>query len=156
MVPVNLALRGLGSLTQSALCAGGVKTVVKHDQPVSAFEAAAFERISSLQKTAEAASLTGQMLPFAAVNKDIAIRQLDRHCPTVRAYDAAVLQRYANDTSYVLEVLTKLANTPKEKDGKQNPDYQKNQLKLQGYVNENYDLLKTLKLNKESGREGLK
>ena len=50
MVPVNLISRGLGALTQSALCAGGVKTVVKHDQPVSAFEAAAFNRINQTEE----------------------------------------------------------------------------------------------------------
>ncbi|MCX7343208.1 MAG: C1 family peptidase [Proteobacteria bacterium] len=171
MVPVNLISRGLGALTQSALCAGGVKTVVKHDQPVSAFEAAAFNRINQteeklrqfaasaqekgidldspklseeeLRYLAELAKRSGiklevgqQSFAIQGIGTTLASRQLDRRCPTVRAYDAAVEQRYANEKVYLKDLLQKIA----EKDPKR--------LKL--YVKENYELLKALDLNDKS------
>lgn len=105
MVPVNLVSRGLGALTQSALCAGGVKTVLKHDQPVSAFEAAAFGNSANIEHQIQVDLLRGlevlakqgninlgRLVNGGVINLESALRQLDRSCPTIRAYKAAVDQ----------------------------------------------------------------
>lgn len=88
-----------GALVQGALGLAGVKTKVVYIQPLSAFELAAAERITSEKAEAKEGKCESKA---------------ETRCKTIRAYNASIEQRNQNDLEFLRKNFTKIFNTPEK------------------------------------------
>mgnify|MGYP000376084816 CR=1 FL=1 len=112
-----------GIIVQGLLERAGVQSFIRYDQPLSAFEIAAAERIilaDAKAKLDHAKEETGveilvSALKSAVDSKDERCKSKDENrCKTIRAYDAAIEQRNQNDLEFLRTNFAKIYNTPEK------------------------------------------